>query len=162
MYACRFSWFVCKDNLCKCLFGWIVECLFGWVSGCMTRCMLGCMPGCVIARFLSVCMPGWLWMYGWLYCWMYVWMYVWMCVWMSGSGLYQVEKWWYATGMAGFGVYKFALRRLPGQAPPPWLTSEQVIIIIIWIFNSPLGQYRYCRTINCTSVANNNSMHRLK
>ncbi|KAK2155757.1 hypothetical protein LSH36_232g03022 [Paralvinella palmiformis] len=36
------------------------------------------------------------------------------------DGLYQVEKYWYTTGMAGFGVYKFALRRLTDQVPPPW------------------------------------------
>uniref|UniRef100_A0A1I8GDG6 YDG domain-containing protein n=1 Tax=Macrostomum lignano TaxID=282301 RepID=A0A1I8GDG6_9PLAT len=36
------------------------------------------------------------------------------------DGLYRVEKWWYTTGMAGFGVYKFAFKRLPDQAPAPW------------------------------------------
>ncbi|XP_046862748.1 E3 ubiquitin-protein ligase UHRF1-like isoform X2 [Xenia sp. Carnegie-2017] len=35
-------------------------------------------------------------------------------------GLYTVEKFWEATGLSGFIVYKFALKRCPGQAPPPW------------------------------------------
>ncbi|XP_046862747.1 E3 ubiquitin-protein ligase UHRF1-like isoform X1 [Xenia sp. Carnegie-2017] len=36
------------------------------------------------------------------------------------DGLYTVEKFWEATGLSGFIVYKFALKRCPGQAPPPW------------------------------------------
>ena len=36
------------------------------------------------------------------------------------DGLYSVEKFWDCIGLAGFKVYKFALRRLPDQAPPPW------------------------------------------
>ncbi|KAK3609073.1 hypothetical protein CHS0354_011832 [Potamilus streckersoni] len=36
------------------------------------------------------------------------------------DGLYTVEKAWYTTGLAGFGVWKFALRRCHNQAPPPW------------------------------------------
>ncbi|XP_063952482.1 uncharacterized protein LOC129255401 [Lytechinus pictus] len=36
------------------------------------------------------------------------------------DGLYTVEKFWFTTGLSGFGVYKFAFKRCPGQAPPPW------------------------------------------
>ncbi|CAH1789439.1 unnamed protein product [Owenia fusiformis] len=36
------------------------------------------------------------------------------------DGLYQVEKAWFTTGMSGFGVWKFAFRRLKDQPPPPW------------------------------------------
>ena len=39
-------------------------------------------------------------------------------------GLYCVEKYWFTTGLAGFGVFKFALCRLPDQAPPPWTYKE--------------------------------------
>ncbi|KNC97706.1 uncharacterized protein SPPG_07168 [Spizellomyces punctatus DAOM BR117] len=35
------------------------------------------------------------------------------------DGLYKVEKAWSETGLAGFLVYKFALKRLPGQPPLP-------------------------------------------
>jgi len=42
-------------------------------------------------------------------------------------GLYQVEKYWYTTGMAGFGVYKFALRRLTDQVPPPWDIMDNLV-----------------------------------
>ena len=41
------------------------------------------------------------------------------------SGLYKVDRYWYTTGLAGFGVYKFALRRLKDQAPPPWTYEGQ-------------------------------------
>ena len=37
------------------------------------------------------------------------------------DGMYSVEKYWACIGQAGFKVYKFALRRCPDQAPPPWL-----------------------------------------
>ncbi|KAL3853138.1 hypothetical protein ACJMK2_016708 [Sinanodonta woodiana] len=40
------------------------------------------------------------------------------------DGLYTVEKAWYTTGLAGFGVWKFALRRCSNQAPPSWDISE--------------------------------------
>ncbi|KAL5010691.1 hypothetical protein ScPMuIL_012996 [Solemya velum] len=36
------------------------------------------------------------------------------------DGLYTVEKAWFTTGLSGFGVWKFALRRCKDQAPPPW------------------------------------------
>ncbi|CAM1306350.1 Uncharacterised protein at_DN0688, partial [Pycnogonum litorale] len=36
------------------------------------------------------------------------------------DGLYYVEKYWYTTGLSGFGVYKFALKRCENQAPPLW------------------------------------------
>ncbi|KAJ8309825.1 hypothetical protein KUTeg_011690 [Tegillarca granosa] len=39
-------------------------------------------------------------------------------------GLYRVEKYWYGTGLSGFGVWRFALRRLEDQAPPPWTYAE--------------------------------------
>lgn len=40
-------------------------------------------------------------------------------------GLYVVKKAWYTTGVSGFKVWKFALRRLPNQDQPPWeFTSE--------------------------------------
>ena len=40
------------------------------------------------------------------------------------TGMYKVEKYWYTTGLAGFGVYKFVLRRLEDQAPPPWTFGD--------------------------------------
>ncbi|XP_054287272.1 uncharacterized protein LOC129003074 [Macrosteles quadrilineatus] len=43
------------------------------------------------------------------------------------DGLYSVEKCWTATGVAGFKVYKYALKRLADQDPPPWETNETVI-----------------------------------
>ncbi|KAG1653336.1 E3 ubiquitin-protein ligase UHRF1 [Nymphon striatum] len=36
------------------------------------------------------------------------------------DGLYTVEKYWFTTGLSGFGVYKFALRRCEDQASPSW------------------------------------------
>ncbi|KAI8521834.1 PREDICTED: E3 ubiquitin-protein ligase ORTHRUS-LIKE 1-like [Branchiostoma belcheri] len=36
------------------------------------------------------------------------------------DGLYSVDKFWFTTGLSGFGVYKFVLSRCPDQAPPPW------------------------------------------
>lgn len=39
------------------------------------------------------------------------------------SGLYSVEKCWEATGLAGFKVCKFALKRLVSQDPPPWVIA---------------------------------------
>ena len=36
----------------------------------------------------------------------------------------MVEKYWFTTGLSGFGVYKFALRRCEDQAPPPWEVIE--------------------------------------
>ncbi|XP_033109775.1 E3 ubiquitin-protein ligase ORTHRUS 2-like [Anneissia japonica] len=36
------------------------------------------------------------------------------------DGLYKVEKYWFTTGLSGFGVFKYALRRIEDQAPPPW------------------------------------------
>ncbi|XP_067935993.1 uncharacterized protein [Watersipora subatra] len=36
------------------------------------------------------------------------------------DGLYTVTKCWYATGASGFGVWKFALKRCPGQLPLPF------------------------------------------
>ncbi|KAK4011281.1 hypothetical protein OUZ56_020395 [Daphnia magna] len=41
------------------------------------------------------------------------------------DGLYSVEKYWLCVGKSGFKVYKFALRRCPDQAPPPWVTDKQ-------------------------------------
>ncbi|XP_014774607.1 E3 ubiquitin-protein ligase UHRF1 [Octopus bimaculoides] len=41
------------------------------------------------------------------------------------DGLYTVEKYWYTIGLSGFGVWKFALRRCPNQAPPPWTMKNQ-------------------------------------
>ncbi|XP_064632952.1 uncharacterized protein LOC135491179 [Lineus longissimus] len=41
------------------------------------------------------------------------------------DGLYSVEKAWFTTGLSGFGVWKFALRRLKDQAPPPWEYDEK-------------------------------------
>lgn len=38
-------------------------------------------------------------------------------------GLYTVEKYWQCVGKSGFKVYKFALRRCPDQAPPPWVSG---------------------------------------
>ena len=29
-------------------------------------------------------------------------------------------KYWQTCGLSGFLVYKFALKRCDGQAPPPW------------------------------------------
>ncbi|BFZ04299.1 hypothetical protein BsWGS_07338 [Bradybaena similaris] len=39
------------------------------------------------------------------------------------DGLYTVEKCWFITGLSGFGVWKFALRRCPNQDPSPWQFS---------------------------------------
>lgn len=33
------------------------------------------------------------------------------------AGLYTVERHWFTTGLSGYGVFKFALKRCPGQAP---------------------------------------------
>ncbi|XP_028407223.1 E3 ubiquitin-protein ligase UHRF1-like [Dendronephthya gigantea] len=41
------------------------------------------------------------------------------------DGLYTVEKYWEAVGLRGFMVYKFAFKRCPDQAPPPWLAESQ-------------------------------------
>nr|CAH0112559.1 unnamed protein product [Daphnia galeata] len=41
------------------------------------------------------------------------------------DGLYTVEKYWLCVGKSGFKVFKFALRRCPNQAPPPWVTDKQ-------------------------------------
>ncbi|CAG5125180.1 unnamed protein product [Candidula unifasciata] len=40
------------------------------------------------------------------------------------DGLYTVEKCWFVTGLSGFGVWKFALRRCPNQDPSPWQFSD--------------------------------------
>ncbi|EFX64193.1 hypothetical protein DAPPUDRAFT_334475, partial [Daphnia pulex] len=37
--------------------------------------------------------------------------------------IYTVEKYWQCVGKFGFKVYKFALRRCPDQAPPPWVSD---------------------------------------
>ncbi|XP_071853899.1 uncharacterized protein [Apostichopus japonicus] len=41
------------------------------------------------------------------------------------DGLYTVERHWFTTGLSGFGVFKFALKRCPDQAPPPWGDAEE-------------------------------------
>ena len=33
-------------------------------------------------------------------------------------------KYWQARGLSGFLVYKFALKRCDGQAPPPWEQTD--------------------------------------
>lgn len=38
--------------------------------------------------------------------------------------MYRVEKYWFTSGTSGFGVYKFAFRRLDNQPPPPWTFEE--------------------------------------
>ncbi|KAJ8020235.1 E3 ubiquitin-protein ligase UHRF1 [Holothuria leucospilota] len=45
-------------------------------------------------------------------------------------GLYTVERYWFTTGLSGYGVYKFALKRCPDQAPPPWgdVTESQTAL----------------------------------
>ena len=35
-------------------------------------------------------------------------------------GLYTVEKCWACTGLSGFQVYKYVLKRIQDQPPPPW------------------------------------------
>ena len=35
-----------------------------------------------------------------------------------------MEKYWSCVGKAGFKVFKFALRRCQGQAPPPWIKNK--------------------------------------
>jgi len=40
------------------------------------------------------------------------------------DGLYTVEKAWFTSGLSGFGVWKFALKRCEDQAPPPWTVME--------------------------------------
>lgn len=41
-------------------------------------------------------------------------------------GLYQVSDYRYQRGESGFMVYRFYLKRIPGQAPPPWSPDYQV------------------------------------
>lgn len=36
------------------------------------------------------------------------------------DGIYTVEKFWFTTGLSGYGVFKFALKRCPDQAASPW------------------------------------------
>ncbi|KAF6030918.1 hypothetical protein EB796_010774 [Bugula neritina] len=40
------------------------------------------------------------------------------------DGLYTVTKCWYGTGASGFGVWKFALKRCPGQLPLPFEITQ--------------------------------------
>ncbi|KAJ3090003.1 hypothetical protein HK102_004931 [Quaeritorhiza haematococci] len=40
------------------------------------------------------------------------------------DGLYRVEKMWYEKGQAGFLVFKYCLKRLPGQPPLPFDDSD--------------------------------------
>ncbi|PVD27889.1 hypothetical protein C0Q70_10464 [Pomacea canaliculata] len=40
------------------------------------------------------------------------------------DGLYTVQKFWFTKGVAGFGVWKFALQRCPDQVAPPWELVE--------------------------------------
>lgn len=51
------------------------------------------------------------------------------------DGLYTVEKYWACNGIAGFKVFKFALRRLNTQPLPPWVASDspspQVYIYVL-------------------------------
>jgi len=47
------------------------------------------------------------------------------CFSLSISGLYSVVKYWQARGLSGFLVYKFALKRCDGQAPPPWEQADE-------------------------------------
>ncbi|XP_071491866.1 uncharacterized protein [Diadema antillarum] len=42
------------------------------------------------------------------------------------DGLYTVEKFWFTTGLSGYGVYKFAFKRCPDQGTPPWEMDEGV------------------------------------
>lgn len=44
--------------------------------------------------------------------------------WLS-KGLYTVEKCWACTGLSGFRVYKYILKRVHDQPPPPWKEFEQ-------------------------------------
>lgn len=37
-------------------------------------------------------------------------------------------KYWQARGLSGFLVYKFALKRCDGQAPPPWEQTNEAEI----------------------------------
>ncbi|PIK36486.1 putative E3 ubiquitin-protein ligase UHRF1-like isoform X2 [Apostichopus japonicus] len=41
------------------------------------------------------------------------------------EGLYTVERHWFILVFLGFGVFKFALKRCPDQAPPPWGDAEE-------------------------------------
>ncbi len=36
-----------------------------------------------------------------------------------------MEKYWLCVGKSGFKVFRFALRRCPNQAPPPWVTDKR-------------------------------------
>ena len=40
-------------------------------------------------------------------------------------GLYTVEKFWSCVGLSGFLVWKYILKRVPNQAPPPWLEKKE-------------------------------------
>ncbi len=44
------------------------------------------------------------------------------------QGLYKVEKHWYTTGLAGFGVFKFVLKRMKDQPAPPWVIEGREVI----------------------------------
>jgi len=47
-------------------------------------------------------------------------------------GLYKVEKWWMATGMSGFKVFKFAMKRCENQEPPVWEQDTQQVMLFIY------------------------------
>lgn len=42
------------------------------------------------------------------------------------DGLYTVEKCWPCTGLSGFRVYKYVLKRVQDQPPPPWKEVEVI------------------------------------
>ena len=37
-----------------------------------------------------------------------------------------MEKCWACTGLSGFRVYKFALKRIQDQPPPPWKEVDNI------------------------------------
>ena len=60
------------------------------------------------------------------------------------TGLYSVEKCWFTTGLSGFGVWKFALKRCPDQEPPPWSLNEVITathIVYMYFVHMPMSSF---------------------
>ena len=77
------------------------------------------------------------------------------------TGLYSVEKCWFTTGLSGFGVWKFALKRCPDQEPPPWslnevITSTHTMCTWTWCTcdSHKFHYYQYCSY--CSSLCGEN------
>lgn len=44
------------------------------------------------------------------------------------SGLYRVERAWLATGLSGFKICRYALKRIRGQAPLPVFDDKEAML----------------------------------